>query len=116
MGWNSLFCSQLLGNAADAPGFGGFGVVFFGSMGFLHDQLPDADRDDRSPRAWQDLRVQEAHPLPQLDRGAHQRCVRGPPARPGAGMALPFAESAVRSVCRKPSVSRARLLCVKCSI
>lgn len=35
---------------------------------------------------------------------------------PGAGTALPFTKSAVRSVCEMPSVSRARLLCVKCLI
>lgn len=46
-------------------------------MGFLHDQLADADRDDRAARAGQDLHVQKAHPLPQLDRGAHQRWVWG---------------------------------------
>lgn len=28
LGWNSLFCSQLLGNAADAPGFWGLGFFF----------------------------------------------------------------------------------------
>lgn len=50
-------------------------------MGFLHDQLPDADRDDWAARTGQDLHVQKAHPLSQLDRRAHQRwgcvCVCG---------------------------------------
>lgn len=34
----------------------------------------------------------------------------------GAGPALPFTESTVRSLCEVLSVSRARLLCVKCLI
>lgn len=70
-------------------------------MGFLHDQLPDPDRDDRSPCARQDLRVQEAHPLPQLDRGAHQRCVWGP-ARCGDGSAL---HRKRREICLQNAVS-----------
>lgn len=47
-----------------------FVFVFF-SMGVLHDQLVHPDRHDRPPRQRQDLHVQEADSLPQLDRSAH---------------------------------------------
>uniref|UniRef100_A0A8D2MIW3 6-phosphofructo-2-kinase/fructose-2,6-bisphosphatase 2 n=1 Tax=Zonotrichia albicollis TaxID=44394 RepID=A0A8D2MIW3_ZONAL len=73
---NAVLSLTLYSPAPLMPFWGGFGVVFcffFFSMGFLHDQLPDADRDDRAACQGQDLHVQKAHPLPQLDRGAHQR-------------------------------------------
>uniref|UniRef100_A0A493T229 6-phosphofructo-2-kinase/fructose-2,6-bisphosphatase 2 n=2 Tax=Anas platyrhynchos TaxID=8839 RepID=A0A493T229_ANAPP len=43
------------------------------SLGVLHDQLAHPHRDDRAARPRQDLRLQEADALPQLDRGAHAR-------------------------------------------
>lgn len=36
-------------------------------------QPPHSHRDGGSSRSGQDVHVQEAHPIPQLDRHAHQR-------------------------------------------
>lgn len=47
--------------------------VLLRSVGFLHDQLSDRDRDDRPPGEGKDVHVQETHPLPQLDRRPNQR-------------------------------------------
>ncbi|XP_077429915.1 6-phosphofructo-2-kinase/fructose-2,6-bisphosphatase 2-like isoform X4 [Vanacampus margaritifer] len=41
-------------------------------MGFLYDKYPYRHRDDRSARPREDVRVQEAHALPQLDWRPHQ--------------------------------------------
>lgn len=45
------------------------------SLGLLHDQLSHGDRDDRAPCQRENIHVQEADALPQLDRRANQRSV-----------------------------------------
>ncbi|XP_029683267.1 6-phosphofructo-2-kinase/fructose-2,6-bisphosphatase 2 isoform X3 [Takifugu rubripes] len=42
-------------------------------LGFLYDQFPNGDRDDRPAGEGKDLHVQETHPLSQLDWRPNQR-------------------------------------------
>lgn len=46
-------------------------LVFHSSM---YDQLSHPDRDSRTSSQGENLHLQEADPLPELDRSAHQRC------------------------------------------
>lgn len=43
------------------------------SLGLLHDQLSYSDSDDWAACQGENIHVQEAHALPQLDRSADQR-------------------------------------------
>lgn len=40
----------------------------------MYDQLSHPDCDSRTSSQGEDLYLQEADPLPELDRSAHQRC------------------------------------------
>lgn len=43
------------------------------SLGFLYDQFPNGDRNDRPAGEGKDLHVQETHALSQLDWCPNQR-------------------------------------------
>lgn len=45
------------------------------SLGLLHDQFPNCDRDDWLACPGENLHVQEVDPLPQLDWSANQGSV-----------------------------------------
>lgn len=63
-------------------------LPFSCSVGILHDQLAHPHRDDWAARPWQDLRLQEADAVPQLDRGPHPRCVTPQPLPMGGRVSV----------------------------